>query len=342
MSRKRFITILAAILMSLVCGSLLSSDTFAASTIVNNLHGYQTNLVGIGTTQGYIRFQDTYNFTGNTNYSYIANGEFLTSWDWNYGHEYQVIFVQTIDATGVDLIVPNPIFIEGDNYHTEEDNIQSSISCGSSTCKYTMIHTLKVVGDNNGSEVVKVPSSVLLNIKMSGSSVSGKYNLYVVLFDNVDEALAFRSNLMNKLNDIQSDTSDIVDTLSDIYSDTSSINRNLQSIVDSQEQANQDANDRYEDEKDTIDTNTSGGIDAVDDIDTTINLPNPLSFLLGSLSVSSCYDISTLAGMVGSSDSQYCSWFSSSTRTIMTPFVDVLVFFIGSMFIWSWVKKGGL
>ena len=69
---------------------------------------------------------------------------------------------------------------------------------------------------------------------------------------------------------------------------------------------------------------------------------SPIAFLLGTLSASNCYDISTLAGMVGSSDTQYCSWFSSSTRNIMTPFVDVFVFFIGTMFIWSWVKKGGM
>lgn len=209
---KRFI----GIFISVFAVFLMSHNASAASTIVNNLQNYQTNLIGIGNSQGYIRFQDSYSFTGTNNYSYIANGEFLTSWDWNYGHEYQVIFVETVDASGVDLLVPNPIYIEGDNYHTEEDNIQSSISCGSSSCKYTMIHTLKVVADDTGSEVVKIPSSVILNIKKSGSQVSGKFNLYVVLFDNVDEAMAFRSNLLNKLDDINSDTTDIKDALDDI------------------------------------------------------------------------------------------------------------------------------
>lgn len=215
---------LVLLLLPLFAVFLMSHNASAASTIVNNLHDYSTNMSGVG-LNGYIRFQDTYTITGNNNYSYIANGEFLTSIDWNYGHEYQVIFVETVDASGVDLVVPNPIYIQGDNYHTEEDNIQSSVSC-SSTCKYTMIHSLKVVGDNTGSEVVKVPSSVILNLKKTSGTLSGKFNLYVVLFDNIDDAMAFRSNLMNKLNDINSDTTDIVNTLGEINDKLDALDNN--------------------------------------------------------------------------------------------------------------------
>lgn len=314
--------LIIGILLGFFATFLMSHNAGATSTIVNNLHGFQTNLVGIGNTQGYIRFQDTYNFTGNTNYSFIANGEFMTSWDWNYGHEYQVIFVQTVDATGVDLIVPNPIYIEGDNYHTEEDNIQSSISCGSSSCKYTMIHTLKVVGDNNGSEVVKVPSSVLLNIKKSGSSISGKYNLYVVLFDNVDEAMAFRSNLMNKLNDINSDTTDILNTLDDI-------NDKLDKLDSNADKNEQGWNNMQ---------NTDGLIDVGDNTSfmDTFNSINSFFGGIKNVSATDCsFDFSN--DVVDLGNLNFCSM-PEALRNIISPIAAIIFAVVDIFLAWGSIK----
>lgn len=332
MSRKILISILAFTL-SLVCGSLLSSDTYAVGRIGSYVD-YETNSNLTNGLSLNTRYQ--FGWTNRTSV-YLRKGHFTNAFDWYNGNTYHLVITLNFYGNSFNVAGNEALRFESDYYTTENDEVSSTFSC-TTECRYTIIHNITLRGIRDGNYYLVIPESNLISLFGINATDSVMFMWTGTLFYDDDEWAAVKDNIEG----IYSDTTDIANLLDDIDNTTGSIDRNLQSIIDAQEQANDDANDRYQDEKDTIDSNTTDGIGAVDDIDTTINLPNILNFFLGSLSPNTCYDISTLAGMVGSSTTTYCSWFSSSTRTIMTPFVDVFVFVIVSMFIWSWVKKGGL
>lgn len=332
MSRKILLSMLA-VGFSLVCGSLLSSDTYAVGRI-GAYSNYETN----SNLSGNVLLNTRYTFGWSNRTSvYLRKGRFANSFDWYEGNIYHLVLTLNFYGDSFNVAGNEAIRFESPYYTTENDEVSSTFSC-STECRYTIIHNITLRATNDGNYYLIIPESNVVSLFGVRSTDSVEFMWTGTLFYDDDEWASVKDDISG----IHSDTTDIATILESIDNSNSSIESNIQSLMDSQDQANNDANDRYQDEKDTIDNNVSGGIDSVDDIDKTINLPSPLAFFLGTLSVSSCYDISTLAGMVGSSETQYCSWFSANTRSIMTPFIDVVVFITVSMFLWSWVKKGGL
>lgn len=354
MSRKILLSILVAGL-SLVCGSLLSSDTYAVNGWAN-IRNFRLNSSGLSSSNptDHVWFYPvSYTPTITSGYARLFNP--VLTIDGNVtslpsGHDFRIYFIGNATSKAASNIGYSPfetdvLAVYSGNFICFDDDISISNNNGGAFNSTTNLY------EYNFSFVHKLSCRTTGDFTVNDLHIAGMLLKYNVVYANSN--VEFKLDLQGKivwyddptydvLSDIDNNISSLNSGISDIASDTDSINRNLQSLKDAQDQANDDANDRYQDEKDNIDNNVNGGVDSVDNIDKTINLPSPLAFLLGTLSSSNCYDISTLAGMVNSSDTQYCSWFSSDTRNIMTPFVDVFVFFIGTMFIWSWVKKGGL
>ena len=123
------------------------------------------------------------------------------------------------------------------------------------------------------------------------------------------------------------------------------VNNNLNDLKDSQDQANQDANDRYQDEKDTINDNGDNTNSAW--TDNTDNLKfEPPTFLFNwfwSLGTTdNCVDISTLASLIHSNETQYCSWYPTNIRSIISPIINIFLVCFISGFIIKWLKKDGI
>lgn len=152
-------------------------------------------------------------------------------------------------------------------------------------------------------------------------------------------------------NDIQSvvnainNQTDYSQSLNTINNNIGSVNRNLESIQDTQEQANDDANDRYQDEKNTINDNGDTANDSWDDAqeNLTFSAPTGLFSWLWSLgSVDDCVQIPVLASLLHSTESQYCSWYPTSIRSIISPIINIFIICLMSGFVFSWLKKGGV
>lgn len=65
---------------------------------------------------------------------------------------------------------------------------------------------------------------------------------------------------------------------------------------------------------------------------------NPFVGIFELFNPSGCVSIPTIANMVGSDSSQYCPWFSNSTRNVLTPVVGLA----GSMLLFGFVIRGFL
>lgn len=299
---------------------LMSHNVFASNTPLNYLNNYQTSLTGLGDTQGRIRFNDLYTISGsNASYYYLEHGEFQNvAWNWYYGHEYDVIIVLTFEVPNSFYIWNGPIYVDGNNYHTTDDDFNVSQSCDSSTCKYTIIHDLKVSGDSNGQEYVKISNFILKMKSASNITFSGKFNLSAYLIDNVDEALAFRTELMDELEGIHSDTTDIVDTLGEI-------NDKLDAL-DSNADANAQAWENMQD--------TDGLVDIGDDSQA-LSIVGSLNSVLGQVrdipAAVGCTINANFPGRINLGDLNFCT--GKDTLGNVVAFSATVIFLFISFFI---------
>jgi len=67
------------------------------------------------------------------------------------------------------------------------------------------------------------------------------------------------------------------------------------------------------------------------------NVLNPFEPLFKLFSPNQCVSIPTLASMVGSEETQYCSWFSQSTRSILTPAFGIVSIMLLFGFVVRWL-----
>lgn len=108
-----------------------------------------------------------------------------------------------------------------------------------------------------------------------------------------------------------------------------------------QEQANQDANDRYEDEKQTMQDDVDGASDTADTMDSSgFSISNPFSGWLSLFSDDNCVDIPTLAGWIHSNETRICTpWQNhANIRPYTTPVVSVLSITVVFGLIVHWLK----
>ena len=312
---------------------------------------------------------------------YIANGHFATNFNFTPLEEYHAVIIVSVEAdcnsasTNTLIVQPEAIQLYNSNnvFRTVNDDVSitftsaprtgSGSSSGNSQCLYSVVHNIELEAMSVGSATIYTQSSNLLNIANNGGDTKFDFFMSSYIFQSTEEWVSFRSDLLNSLNSANSSLEDIQIDVYNIFSRLGTTNTKLDTINNSinglnlqqqntnsrlddandlQEQANQDANDRYEDEKTTIGDNSQGGIDAVDDIDTSFSLINFLGVIFGNLSVQTCYYVPTLGNLLHAPNNQYCAWFPSNVRSIMTAFIDVFVGFIVCSFTWSWVKRSGL
>lgn len=164
---------------------------------------------------------------------------------------------------------------------------------------------------------------------------------------NVDVDTSSIVNAVNNLNNTTTSLSTKIDAIDSALNGNnqklddliSSSNANSQAQIDAINEQTQQQQDQYEDEK----QEESQREDEMDDQASqaegifTFDLTNPFSGIFGLFTNSNCVSIPTLAGLVGSNETTYCSWFDSSVRSILTPAIGIASTMIIFGFIVRWL-----
>lgn len=210
---------------------------------------------------------------------------------------------------------------------------------------------------NNSIGIVKITARATqttgvssFNITASGGSV------FLVLYPSefisagkivhwrIVPGVDYSSDIQSVISAINNQT-DYSQSLNNINNNINSVNNNLRNIQDTAEQANDDANDRYQDEKDTINDNGDTATGSWDDAQENLQFSAPtglFSWLWSLGSVDDCVQIPVLASLLHSTESQYCSWYPTSIRSIISPIINIFIICLMSGFVFSWLKKGGV
>lgn len=148
----------------------------------------------------------------------------------------------------------------------------------------------------------------------------------------------FEYDYTSVLNQINTKLGNTNSGITSIRDSVNGISSKMDDLKSSQEQANQDANDRYQDEKDTIDNNASDAQDTTNNADFSFTVGNPLTTWLGLFTGSNCVSIPTIASWIHSNETSVCSPWSSSVRDVTTPIISVLSGTILFGFIVRWLN----
>lgn len=143
-------------------------------------------------------------------------------------------------------------------------------------------------------------------------------------------------------------TSDILNAI-DSSSTLNSIDSGISDLRSTQEQANDDANDRYEDEKQTIQDNGDQAQDDMDDFTSSasFSLGNPIAGIFNYFVDTCTVQIPTISSWLGSTETSVTSWWCKTqklqtirnTVTTILSFTGVLLTF-GFLIRWLRTNQG--
>lgn len=134
-------------------------------------------------------------------------------------------------------------------------------------------------------------------------------------------------------------------SLNTINNNIGSVNNNINDLKDSQDKANQDANNRYEDEKNTtIDNGDSANSSWTDNTDNLkFDAPTGLFSWLWSVGTTEdCVAIPVLSSLIHAHTSHYCSWWPTSFRSIASPIINIFIVMFLTGFIIRWLRSKGI
>lgn len=147
-----------------------------------------------------------------------------------------------------------------------------------------------------------------------------------------------------KLNEISSGITNLNSKLNASNTKLDNINNSVQALKDSQDQANQDANDRYEDEKDTINENAQQGQSDSESLgNISLSLLNPLNSWKDLFTNGCSVNVPILAGWLHSPSSTYTSWWCSSStllniKSVLTGVLSIVGVMIVFGFAFKWLR----
>lgn len=147
---------------------------------------------------------------------------------------------------------------------------------------------------------------------------------------NVNKNLVIVNQAINNMSDnVQNSINDAADQAhKDSQAQTDAINNQAQQEQDRYDKDKQEESDRENQGKD--DSDTAQGI-------FNFNVINPFASLFNLFTPNQCVEIPTLAGLVNSEDSTYCSWFPNSVRSIFTPVFGIASIMLLFGFVVRWL-----
>lgn len=211
------------------------------------------------------------------------------------------------------------------------------------TGKLTLLFKNRTNG-NNFNVLLKGNNGGFIFALQPGDRVAGiNYTIFAISNANagsqsIVNAINSQPNYSNSLNTINNNIGSVNNNLNQV-------NNNLNDLKDSQDQANQDANERYEDEKGTINDNgdsaNSSWTDNADNLK--FNAPTGLFSWLWSVGTTeNCVNIPVINSLLHANTPQYCSWWSTSFRSIASPIINIFIVMFLSGFVIRWLSRSGI
>ena len=192
------------------------------------------------------------------------------------------------------------------------------------------------VNPSNG--IIKIILRAKQNINLSIISFSAP-NPFMVLYNN---EFIYSGTITNWRPFAQASNQDIINAINnqtDYSSQLNQLHNDIGGLRGAQEQANDDANDRYEDEKNTINDSVDGASDEADTMDTSgFTFGNPLATWFGMFSNNQCVSIPKLKSWLHGTESQVCTPWSSDVRSNLTPVASVLSIMVAFGLLIHWLK----
>ena len=194
-----------------------------------------------------------------------------------------------------------------------------------------------------------VTNNIAMNFNLIGGSTSGTdyirfFPSYMAVWDAQD---GFDdSAIISAINSVNSTLNTVNNSLNSINGLIGNTNNKLDDLLDGmgdlktlQEDANDDANARYQDEKDTINNAANDAENNVSSQDFSFTLPNPFQAWFGGFSDNECVDIPNLAQWLHSNETHICTPWPGTVRTVVTTVTTGLCMLLLFNFIINWVKK---
>lgn len=132
------------------------------------------------------------------------------------------------------------------------------------------------------------------------------------------------------------DSAGVVAKLEQVKSEQMTTNSLLQT-------QNEQQQEQYESEKAEEADREDSASDDISSLNSSFSfeITDPLSYIFDSFtSNNNCVSIPTIAGLLNSSETSYCPWFSSSVRNTLTPVFSTFVTVLCYGFLVSWLRKG--
>lgn len=179
------------------------------------------------------------------------------------------------------------------------------------------------VGFSNNLDVTVSPIDYAVITSDSGGSASSELQTIINNQQNIETLLN------NDFNVVVARLQDIIDGLGDfstaIDGQTLSLNNSINNVQQEVETGNQQAQDRWEQDKEEEADREEQGSDDMSSLTSIFRfeIRNPFMGLLGLFTNNCPVNIPVVAGMLGSSQTVYPCWFSQQTRGILTPVIGI-------------------
>lgn len=175
---------------------------------------------------------------------------------------------------------------------------------------------------------------------------AGSWSLWAIKNTSVDtQSIVNAINSQPQAKDYTQNLNSINSGIGSVNNNLNQVNNNLNDLKDSQDQANQDANDRYEDEKDTINDNGDSANSSWTDNTDNLKFDAPtglFSWLWSVGTTEQCVNIPVINSLLHANTPQYCSWWSTSFRSIASPIINIFIVMFLSGFVIRWLSRSGI
>lgn len=266
-------------------------------------------------------------------------------------------------ASGLIVSLPYSEYLKGDIIeidlniiHYENDNalnawlfkMQADSTNTANTPVALMTIDYQSITQNTGVAKFYIMVGAYTN-NMPTVGLSGNIFLYNHDFLSVSSTTCWRptvdssSAIISAINNSATDLTSTNNKIDSVVSAIEDLQDTTEEYITIQEQANQDANDRYEDEKQTTYDEAQNGNDNLDNMNVSFGLPNPLHRFFNGLTSACSVNIPTIASWLSAPQNVYPSWWCTtpklqSIRSALTAIFQFISVILTFNFVFKWLS----
>lgn len=181
------------------------------------------------------------------------------------------------------------------------------------------------------SKIILTPGT-LRHIAFDGLTASDREWLVANMPDGVSQV---------EIDEIESKIQAVSNKLDTVNGSINNLRSDTQAQTQEIQQGNEEAQDRWEADKAEEAEREEQGQDDADEARGVFNFTfaNPFEALLNMFRADNCVSITTIASMLHSEQTTYCSWWSSTVRSILTPVFSIASVMLLFGFVVRWISS---